>query len=62
MMFVDLYLFFTPIAMHGHGPSEQLKQEVARLGKALYDKKGKAKQIQPPQDNTTMGVNKPVEG
>jgi FtsZ-binding cell division protein ZapB len=41
---------------------EQLKQEVARLGKALYDKKGKAKQIQPPQDNTTAGVNKPVEG
>jgi hypothetical protein len=42
--------------------NEQLKQEVARLGKALYDKKGKAKQIQPPQDNTTEGVNKPVEG
>jgi hypothetical protein len=42
--------------------NEQLKQEVARLGKALYDKKGKAKQIQPPQDNTTMGVNKLVEG
>jgi hypothetical protein len=42
--------------------NEQLKQEVARLGKALYDKKGKAKQIQPPQDNTTTGVNKPVEG
>ena len=42
--------------------NEQLKQEVARLGKALYDKKGKAKQIQPPQDNTTAGVNKPVEG
>jgi hypothetical protein len=35
---------------------------VARLGKVLYDKKGKAKQIQPPQDNTTTGVNKPVEG
>jgi hypothetical protein len=35
---------------------------VARLGKALYDKKGKAKQIQPPQDSTTAGVNKPVEG
>jgi hypothetical protein len=34
---------------------------VARLGKVLYDKKGKAKQIQPPQDNTTTGVNKPVE-
>ena len=28
----------------------------------MYDKKGKAKQIQPPQDNTTAGVNKPVEG
>jgi FtsZ-binding cell division protein ZapB len=42
--------------------NEQLKQEVACLGKALYDKKGKAKQIQPPQDNTTAGVNKPVEG
>jgi hypothetical protein len=28
--------------------NEQLKQEVARLGKALYDKEGKAKQIQPP--------------
>jgi hypothetical protein len=42
--------------------NEQLKQEVARLGKALYDNKGKAKQIQPPQDNTTAGVNKPVEG
>jgi hypothetical protein len=34
--------------------NEQLRQEVARLGKALYDKKGKAKQIQPPQYNTTM--------
>jgi hypothetical protein len=42
--------------------NEQLRQEVARLGKALYDKKGKAKQIQSPQDNTTAGVNKPVEG
>jgi FtsZ-binding cell division protein ZapB len=42
--------------------NEQLKQEVARLGKAFYDKKGKAKQIQPPQDNTTAGVNKPIEG
>ena len=42
--------------------NEQLKQEVARLGKALYDKKGKAKQIRPPQDNTTAGVNKPMEG
>ena len=35
--------------------NEQLKQAVACLGKALYDKKGKAKQIQPPQDNTTAG-------
>jgi FtsZ-binding cell division protein ZapB len=42
--------------------NEQLRQELARLGKALYEKKGKAKQIQPPQDNTTTGVNKPVEG
>jgi hypothetical protein len=42
--------------------NEQLKQEVARLGKALYNKKGKAKQIRPPQDNTTAGVNKPIEG
>jgi FtsZ-binding cell division protein ZapB len=41
--------------------NEQLKQEVACLGKALYDKKGKAKQIQPPMDNTTAGVNKLVE-
>jgi hypothetical protein len=28
--------------------NEQLRQEVARFGKALYDKKGKAKQMQPP--------------
>jgi hypothetical protein len=42
--------------------NKQLKQEVARFGKALYDKKGKAKQIRPPQDNTTAGVNKPIEG
>jgi hypothetical protein len=42
--------------------NEQLKQEVALLGKALYDKKGKAKQIQPPRDNTIIGVNKPVKG
>jgi hypothetical protein len=41
---------------------EQLKQEVAHLGKYLYDKKSKAKQTQPPQDNTTMGVNKPMKG
>jgi hypothetical protein len=30
--------------------NDLLKQEVARLGKALYNKKGKAKQTQPPQD------------
>jgi FtsZ-binding cell division protein ZapB len=42
--------------------NEQLRQEVACLGKALYEKKGKAKQIQPSQDNTTAGVNKPVKG
>jgi FtsZ-binding cell division protein ZapB len=42
--------------------NEQLRQEVARIGKALYDKKCKAKQSQPPQDNTTAGVNKPMEG
>jgi hypothetical protein len=42
--------------------NEQLRQEVARLGKTLYDKKGKAKQTQPLQDNTTLGVNKHVEG
>jgi hypothetical protein len=41
--------------------NEQLKQEVARLSQALYDKKCKAKQIQPPQDNTIEGVNKPME-
>jgi hypothetical protein len=44
--------------------NEQLRQEVARLGKALYDMKGKgkAKQIQPSQDNTTTGVKRPLEG
>jgi FtsZ-binding cell division protein ZapB len=42
--------------------NKQLKQEVARLGKAFYDKKVKAKQIQPSQDNTIVGVNKPMEG
>ena len=42
--------------------NEQLKQEVSRLGKALYNKKGKAKQIRPPQDNTIAGVNNPMEG
>jgi hypothetical protein len=42
--------------------NEQLRQEVARLSKVLYDKKDKAKQTQPPQDNTIAGVNKPVEG
>jgi hypothetical protein len=41
--------------------NEQLKQEVARLGNVLYDKKGRAKQIQHPNDNTTAEVNKPVE-
>jgi hypothetical protein len=42
--------------------NEQLRQEVSCLGKALYDKKGKAKQIQHSQGNTTAGVNKPMEG
>jgi FtsZ-binding cell division protein ZapB len=42
--------------------NEQLRQEVARLGKTLYDRKGKAKQTQPTQDNTTTRVNKLVEG
>jgi FtsZ-binding cell division protein ZapB len=42
--------------------NEQLRQEVDRLSNALYDNKGKAKQIQHPHDNTTAGVNKPVEG
>jgi hypothetical protein len=42
--------------------NEQLRQEVARLGKALYNKKRKAKQIQPPKNNTSAGVNKHVEG
>jgi hypothetical protein len=41
--------------------NEQSRQEVARLGKALHDKKGKAKQSQPPLNNTTVGVNKHVE-
>jgi FtsZ-binding cell division protein ZapB len=41
--------------------NEQLRQEVVRLVKALYDKECKAKQIQPPQDNTTAKVNKPME-
>jgi hypothetical protein len=35
---------------------------VARLAKDLYNVKGKAKQIRAPQDNTTAGVNKLVEG
>jgi hypothetical protein len=35
---------------------------VARLGKALYDKKVKAKQTQHQSDNTTAEVNKPVDG
>jgi hypothetical protein len=38
------------------------RQEVARLGKTLHDKKGKAKQTQSPPNNTTEGVNKPMEG
>jgi hypothetical protein len=42
--------------------NELLKQEVAHLVKALYDKKYKAKQIESPQDNTIMGVNKLMEG
>jgi hypothetical protein len=42
--------------------NELLKQEVARIGKALYNKKGKTKQNQPPQDNNIVGVNKCVEG
>jgi hypothetical protein len=42
--------------------NEQLRQKMARLGKTLYDKKGKAKQIQPTQYNTTLRVNKPVKG
>jgi hypothetical protein len=42
--------------------NEKLRQEVSHLGKALYDKKGKARQTQPTQDNTTAGVNKSVEG
>jgi hypothetical protein len=42
--------------------NEQSRQEVARLGNALYDNNGKAKQIQPPQDNTTAGMDKPMEG
>jgi hypothetical protein len=41
--------------------NELLKQAVACLGKALYDRKGKAKQTQHPQDNITGGVNKHVE-
>jgi hypothetical protein len=42
--------------------NEELRQEVARLGKDLYDKNGKAKQIRPPKDNTTARVNNPMEG
>jgi hypothetical protein len=42
--------------------NEQLRQEVARLGKTFYDEKGKAKQSQPSQDNTTTRVKKPLEG
>jgi hypothetical protein len=40
--------------------NELLKQEVARLGKALYDNKDKDKQTQPPRDNTIVGLNKPI--
>jgi hypothetical protein len=42
--------------------NEQLRQEVARIGKGLYGKKSKAKQTQPPQDNTAAWVNKLGEG
>jgi hypothetical protein len=35
---------------------------VARLEKALHNKKGKAKQIRSPQDNTIARVNKPMDG
>jgi hypothetical protein len=41
---VDIETCSDEIAME----NEQLKQEVARLGKALYDMKGKDKQIQLP--------------
>jgi hypothetical protein len=33
--------------------NEQLRPDVARLSKALYGKKGKAKQTQPSKDNIT---------
>jgi hypothetical protein len=36
--------------------NEEIKQEVAHLSKTLYNKKGKAKQIQPHQDNTPTRV------
>jgi hypothetical protein len=42
--------------------NEKLTQEVARLGKTSYNKKGKAIQTQPHQDNTIAGVKKPDEG
>jgi hypothetical protein len=42
--------------------NELLKKEVARLDKAFYDKKDKAKQTQPLHDNATVGVNKTMEG
>jgi hypothetical protein len=42
--------------------NELLKQEVDRFGKALYDKKGKAKQTQHQLDNTTKGVKMPFDG
>jgi hypothetical protein len=43
---------FDEIAME----NELLRQEVACVGKTLYDKKGKAKQTRPSQDNTTTRV------
>jgi hypothetical protein len=42
--------------------NEQLRQEEACLGKALYDKKDKAKQTQHQLDNTTVGVKKTLDG
>jgi hypothetical protein len=42
--------------------NKELRQEVAHLIKVLSNKKGKAIQTQPHQDNTTAGVKKPDEG
>jgi hypothetical protein len=42
--------------------NEELKQEVARLSKTLYNNKSKARQILPHQDNTIVGINKHDEG